>query len=102
MADSTGRLPKKSLVRMRNERNENRGDSEPADWGSVDGDAVVALIEIVCRYPDHTVSFGEYNGSYSISIYDFKSKDRTNFYVRPTVDPDQAIWDIVKELEALE
>lgn len=84
------RLSFEDKLRMRKERNENRGkDSEPADWETMDENVVLKLIAI-CSQHGCSISFGytQDGGAYSISVYDWKTKQRYPEYASPNIDVD--------------
>lgn len=82
-------------IRKRKERQENRGNSNPADWETVDWNLVIRLIATVA-HKGGTTTFGytRDGGAYYISYYIGGESIRT--YIRPTEDVDQALVDEIE------
>lgn len=70
-------------------RNENRGTGQVSDWQSVQAEDLLGLIACV-TLQGISISFGytEKNGAYSISFYDWSTKDRHSEYCSPNEDVD--------------
>lgn len=96
-ADKNGKIPETIAVkiRKRKERNENRGNVNPADWETVDWHLVIRLIATVARIGG-TTTFGytRDGGAFYISYY--IDGENIRQYIRPTEDVDQALVDEIE------
>lgn len=83
------------LKRRREERKAGRGNSEPADWATVDSETIAELVEAFTR-SGGVIGFGytRDGGAYYISY--FIDGERDNVYIRPTEDVDKRLVDEIQ------
>lgn len=86
---------KANALRRRSDRRKNRGNAEVADWGSVDSEAIVRLIETVTGNKG-TITFGytRDGGAYYINYYFDGESEK--MYIRPSEDIDKTLAEEVK------
>lgn len=98
---STGTNKSKSTkLSQLKSRNENRGTGQVSDWQSVQSEDILGLIACVTAQ-GMSISFGytEKNGAYTISFYDWSTKDRHSEYCSPNEDVDtwvMSLWEYFK------
>lgn len=79
-------------MERRRQRRKNRGNSEPADWGSVQPELITQLIERVTALRG-TITFGytRDGGAYYLNYYIDNESEKV--YIRPTEDIEQRLRD---------
>lgn len=84
-----------TLLRRRKERNQNRGNTEPADWATVEPNILLRYIATITRL-GAVVSFGytRDGGAYMYSVY--LNGDTLREYIRPTENVDQRFIDEIE------
>lgn len=85
----------RQVRQRRQERNNGRGNSETADWQSVDSESVIELIARVTSLKG-TITFGytKDGGAYYVNYYVDGQSDR--IYIRPQEDIDRRITDEIE------
>lgn len=80
----------KRLKERREARQSGRGDSEPADWQSVDPDLVISLI---AKFTAHggVISFGYNRAGTVYRVGFFSDGESDTLYIRPSEDIDKEI-----------
>jgi hypothetical protein len=84
------------LARRRAERRASRGNVDPADWGSVDAQRVVALISAVAR-AGGLCSFGYTRDGGTYTITTIMDGERNTDYCRPNEDISAFIDDLADD-----